>query len=319
MKEKESQQKKPGFDSKLKPHFSTFLSTCYHAAGHAVMMFITGQPIKSMQVAKAGVGNVKFELLAIPKNLKNCVSSFETNGSELELRVMVYAMIHIAGYVAEFKFLGVELPVNAVCEEEKSLYKGRVSKDENYAKVRKIMESANELSQTGYYDDDFFLKCVKATQDLLEDCKIWKAIDELVCKLKTKYVEHEGSFLQGPEAEEIINFHVPKWFIDVKIQFTDEHLSSDESITAKSRLNDLGKFWDECREEIFTGLKGYPNLEKMSTLCWCINWREVYESSTYELILKALINKKRCLEIIFKPSGKMAGFADEITFNFQSC
>jgi hypothetical protein len=88
---------------------------------------------------------------------------------------------------------------------------------------------------------------------------------------------------------------------------------------AKSKLSHLGKFWDACREQLFTGIKGSPNLMELLELCWCINWREVYESSTYELILKALINKKRCLEIIFKPSGKMAGFADEITFNFKSC
>src|ERR1035437_8554927 len=125
MKEKESQQKKPGFDRELRSDVFAFEGKCYMWATHATLKFLYGRELYCIKIFE----NIRGYNIMEEKFMKQYINtSHEINSKLLEQGLIVEAMIILAGDIALLLYRELNIP-----------------DDENDSKVFKLMPWENEL------------------------------------------------------------------------------------------------------------------------------------------------------------------------------
>lgn len=150
----------------------------YHEAGHAVMHMLFGDEIISISVEDNGSGLVHCPVPYPTSYLSPFVGCFKKMEpahvaiiiNNFRRKLKRYAMINIAGYYSEYKFLKKRMPYNLTFSNN----------DQNdFSKIRnEILEANNVFGKPVFWEFDLYI-WDKETRKVINRQIVWETIQDI--------------------------------------------------------------------------------------------------------------------------------------------
>ncbi len=175
----------------MKPNPNTLEVVAHHEAGHAVMQHMFRLYIKDIHIKHDGNGVVNMrntppslEMDCIPPEMR------ESYMNQFNKQMKRYAMVLLAGYCAEFRFLKRRMPYGITCTTD--------APDNDFNKIRDEISKANEILGNAAYGEMHMFFWDKATRKEIRKPQAWEAITGLanaLLKSKAGYLSGDAVYL----------------------------------------------------------------------------------------------------------------------------
>ncbi len=177
------------------------------------MSFYFGIAIQRLTIVDAGHGMISsmvfYPLSNFDESYKNNEIRFPIALRELDARFREYALVNLAGYAAEYKYLKRRLPYNLIFPNEN----GDPDKPINdYSKIYAQMAQAHKLLGADRYSYISFYFWEVETRKIIRKKNVWQAIEALAKLMlrKMKSVEKSEISLEGKVVERVLAKYIQK-------------------------------------------------------------------------------------------------------------
>ena len=185
----------------------------HHEAGHAVLYFLFGYKVKSITIDNDDVGSGFVDCTTyLPTGYLPIMSSndlqelFNYDSGIVKVNLAKdlkrYAMICIAGYVAEYKYLKKRMPYGIICTD---------NPENDFSQVRNEVEKANRVLSEKKYNYLDINDWDKKTRRELNKPAVWESVLDLANMLLGK----KNGIIYTDEIESILSKRITPYLQDI--------------------------------------------------------------------------------------------------------